>query len=209
MRNGVGARSPRWRFWLALMPVAAQARPRPPGYEVHGRRTASPTNGIWQTFSTAHWNLKPIPQTMGSCGAERRGGRDIPPAGGAGAEKDERRGRGGRRPAGKYHLRSPAPHYILSLFRLFRRRNTCRCSTMNVTRIVYTDGTPHPPPSIVDDSTAGRDTLVVDVTQFNDLTGSTWLGISTATRCVPNATPRTHHIRCEATMEDPKVFTRP
>ena len=56
------------------------------------------------------------------------------------------------------------------------------------------------------------DTLVVDVTQFNDMT---WLDMagnfhSDALHVVERYTPiDADHVRYEATVEDPKVFTRP
>jgi hypothetical protein len=84
-------------------------------------------------------------------------------------------------------------------------------------RIIPTDGRPHPEdaePSYLGES-VGRwdgDTLIVDVTSFND---DTWLtGVGTFhtedLRVTERYTRDSHDtIRYEATMEDPNVFTRP
>jgi hypothetical protein len=88
---------------------------------------------------------------------------------------------------------------------------------VHATRTVYMDGTPHPPGHIdwwMGDS-RGRwdgDTLVIDVVDFND---QTWfdragnfhgdeLHVVERLSLVDR-----DHIDYEATIEDPKVFTRP
>jgi hypothetical protein len=84
-------------------------------------------------------------------------------------------------------------------------------------RIVPTDGRPHPAdvdPSYLGDSTGHweGDTLVLDVTGFNE---KTWLvGVGTIhsekLRVVERYTRDTYDtIRYQATMEDPDVFTKP
>jgi hypothetical protein len=84
-------------------------------------------------------------------------------------------------------------------------------------RIIPTDGTPHPAdlePSYLGDSVGHweGDTLVVDVTGFND---KTWLaGVGTIhseqLRVTERYTRDTFDtIRYEVTMEDPVVFTKP
>jgi hypothetical protein len=82
--------------------------------------------------------------------------------------------------------------------------------------LIYTDGSSHPAP--VDfwmGDSRGRwegDTLVVDVTYFND---ETWFDNagnyhSDALHVVERYTPLdADHINYQATIEDPKVFTRP
>jgi hypothetical protein len=84
-------------------------------------------------------------------------------------------------------------------------------------RIVPTDGRPHPDdaePSYLGDSVAhwDGDTLVVDVTSFND---KTWLaGVGTIHSEKLHVTERYTRdsyetIRYDVTMEDPEVFTKP
>jgi hypothetical protein len=87
----------------------------------------------------------------------------------------------------------------------------------HATRIVYTDGSPHAAPNDfwMGDS-RGRwdgDTLIVDVTHFNDRTWFDMAGNyhSEALHVVERFTPLEagHVMHYEATIEDPKVFTRP
>jgi hypothetical protein len=87
----------------------------------------------------------------------------------------------------------------------------------HATRIVYTDGTRHPegPFYLWNGDSRGRwegDTLVVDVADFNDQTWFDKAGNfhSDALHVVERYTLiGPDHIRYEATIEDPKVFTRP
>jgi hypothetical protein len=89
----------------------------------------------------------------------------------------------------------------------------------HIFRIIPTDGRPHPSPDELDPSymgdSVGRwdgDTFVVDVTGFND---KTWLpGVghfhSEALHVVERYTLQPNQtILYEASMEDPKVFTKP
>ena len=84
-------------------------------------------------------------------------------------------------------------------------------------RIIHTDGRPHqkdPDPTFNGDSVAHweGDTLVIDVTGFND---RTWLDRagnfhSDALHVVERYTARSRNIiDYEATIEDPNVFSRP
>src|SRR5262249_40358170 len=83
-------------------------------------------------------------------------------------------------------------------------------------RLIYTDGSPHRPDMqfYMGDSRGHWEgnTLVVDVTDFNDMTWFDRVGnyhseqlhvVERYTRTGPD------HMRYEATVEDPKVFTRP
>jgi hypothetical protein len=88
---------------------------------------------------------------------------------------------------------------------------------VHATRYIYTNGTPHPPGHIdwwMGDS-RGRwegDTLVVDVTHFDDRTWFDRAGNhhSDALHLVERFTlAGADHINYEVTVEDPKVFTRP
>src|SRR5262245_58692790 len=88
---------------------------------------------------------------------------------------------------------------------------------VHATRMIYTDGTSHPPGHIefwMGDSRGRweRDTLVVDVIHFN---AETWFDRagnfhSDALHVVERLTPMdSDHIDYSVTIEDPKVFTRP
>jgi len=89
---------------------------------------------------------------------------------------------------------------------------------IHIHRLLLMDGSPHPDPEVIDfwmgDSRAHweGDTLVVDVRNFNDQTWFDRAGnfhsdalhvVERYTRTGPD------HMTYEATIEDPKVFTRP
>lgn len=89
-------------------------------------------------------------------------------------------------------------------------------SSINTFRVIPTDGRPHRAdvePSYLGDSVAHweKDTLVVDVTGFNDLS---WIGPdghfhSDALHVIERFTRDGDTIKYEVTAEDPNVFTRP
>jgi hypothetical protein len=209
--------------WLALMPMAAQT-PAGSGSKYTGPRTHDgkpDLNGIWQTFSTAHWNLEAHTAQEGiPAGQSVVEGNDIPyqPA-----ALERRRANFEKRatadPLGRCHL--PGTPRVMYLPFPFRIAQTPKYVSMlfeysNATRIIYTDGSPHPPPlDLWMGDSRGRwegDTLVVDVTQFNDMTWFDMAGNfhSEALHVIERYTPiDANHIQYEATIEDPKVFTRP
>ena len=87
---------------------------------------------------------------------------------------------------------------------------------LNFYRIIPTDGRKHDPdadPSYNGDSVGHweGDTLVIDTVSFND---DTWLGLdgwfhSEAMRVVERISRESDGIHYQATVEDPKVLTRP
>jgi hypothetical protein len=85
----------------------------------------------------------------------------------------------------------------------------------NATRMVYMDRKPDPPSNSWMGWSIGSwdgDTLVIDVTAHNDKTWFDRAGNfhSDALHVVERYTPVSpHHLMYEATIEDPKVFTRP
>ena len=85
----------------------------------------------------------------------------------------------------------------------------------NASRIIYLDQAPPPPADKWMGHSVGRwdgDTLVVDVTNFNDRTWFSRAGDfhSDALHVVERFTPLTADaLRYEVTIEDPNVFTRP
>jgi hypothetical protein len=224
MRNGVSVAVAAMAVSsLALIPIAAQA-PAATASGYRGSRTpdGKPNlNGIWQTFSTAHWNLEAHTADDGiPAGQSVVEGNDIPyqPAALAQRRANFEKGRASD-PLAKCHLPGvPRITYIPFPFQIVQtpKHVSMLYEYSNVTRIIYTDGTPHPPPlELWMGDSRGRwegDTLVVDVTQFNDMTWFDMAGNfhSDALHVVERYTPLdADHVRYEATIEDPKVFTRP
>ncbi len=104
-------------------------------------------------------------------------------------------------------------------FQIFQRADQVAVyyEFVHAQRFIYTNGTDHPPGHIdwfLGDSRGhwDGDTLVVDVVDFND---ETWLSHagdfhSDALHVVERYTPiDADHIQYEATLDDPKVFTKP
>jgi hypothetical protein len=208
--------------WLALIPIAAQA-PAAAASGYRGARTpdGKPNlNGIWQTFSTAHWNLEAHTAEDGiPAGQSVVEGNDIPYQPAALAQ---RRANFEKRtttdPLTKCHLPGvPRITYIPFPFQIAQTPKYIAMTYEfdHTTRIIYTDGSPHPPPLDfwMGDSRVRwqGDTLVVDVTHFND---ETWFDMAgnyhrDALHVVERYTPISPDaINYEATIEDAKVFTR-
>jgi len=210
-------------LWLALMPTRAQT-PAASGSTYTGPRTADgkpDLNGIWQTFSPAHWNLEAHTAEEGvPAGQSVVEGSDIPYRPAALAQRKANfEKRATADPLTKCHL--PGVPRIMYLPFPFQIVQTPKYVSMlfeysNGTRVIYTDGSPHPPPlDLWLGDSRGRwegDALVVDVTQLNDMTWFDMAGNfhSDALHVVERYTPiDTNHVRYEATIEDPNVFTRP
>lgn len=208
---------------LAPTPIGAQA-PAATGSAYRGPRTpdGKPNlNGIWQVLSTANWNLQAHSAEDGvPAGQGVVEGNEIPYQPWALAQKqanfDKRMTAD---PLIKCLLPGvPRITYVPFPFQIVQtpRHVTMLYEFAHVTRIIYTDGSAHPAP--VDfwmGDSRGRwegDTLVVDVRYFND---ETWFDNagnfhSDALHVVERYTPTDlDHINYEATIEDPKVFTRP
>ncbi len=100
---------------------------------------------------------------------------------------------------------------------VLRPRSLILYEYLHVVRTIYMDGSPHPEGHIdfwMGDSRGHweDDTLVVDVIHFNDRTWFDRAGNfhSEALHVVERYTPiGPDHLRYEATIEDPNVFTRP
>ena len=149
------------------------------------------------------------------------GGRDPLHAGGAGAAAEELRGARDRRSAAPSASRSacPAASTTGEPFQIFQRPRdlTLLYQFGHPVRTIHTNGTRHPDGHIdfwLGDS-RGRwegDTLVVDVIDFN---GETWLDRagnfhSDALHVVERWTLLdANTLEYRATLEDPKVYTRP
>jgi hypothetical protein len=178
-------------------------------------------SGIWQAVTTANWNLqahaaeKDVPAGLGVVE-----GDEIPYQPWAAAKKKENfDARATADPESKCYMPGvPRITYMPYPFQIFQtpRHVAITYEYIHVVRRIYMDS-PHPPGPIewfMGDS-RGRwdgDTLVVDVVHFTD---RTWLDRagnfhSNALHVVERYTPITaNHINYEATIEDPKVFTRP
>lgn len=208
---------------LALISITAQApATMAPGYKGPRTTDGKPNlNGIWQVLGTAHWDLEPHtaePGVPAGMGVVEGGAIPYTPAAAVQKRKNYE-ARATADPLTKCYLPGvPRITYIPFPFQIVQTPKyvSMLYEYSTVTRIIYTDGSPHPPPlDLWMGDSRGRwdgDTLVVDVTQFNDLTWFDMAGNfhSDALHVVERYTPiDPNHINYEVTIEDPKVFTRP
>jgi hypothetical protein len=206
---------------LSLIPSAAQPRAAP---AYTGPRTADGKpnlNGIWQVLGTAHWDLEPHSAQEGvPAGQGVVEGGEIPYQPWAAAKKKENyENRMTLDPLHKCFLPGvPRITYVPFPFQIAQtpKHVVITYEYAHAVRIIYTDGSPHPGPlDFWMGDSRGRwegDTLVVDVTHFNDRTWFDMAGNfhSDTLHVVERYTPISpDHITYEVTIEDPKVFTRP
>ncbi len=218
----------RWLFGVAL-PAAILAAA--PAFAQQGKRASKPDfSGIWQSLNTANWDLEPHAaeagpvSSLGTLVAVRPGpgvvvGGEIPylPA----AREQQRKNRERRwvdDPELKCFMPGvPRANYLPQPFQIVQGTDTILMSYefADAVRIVYMkDPGPAPDYSWMGWSVGHWDgnTLVVDVTFQND---STWLDRSgnyhsDALHVVERYTLESPNvIRYEATLEDPKVYSRP
>lgn len=177
--------------------------------------------GIWQAVNAAAWDLEDHPAEPGvPAGQSVVEGRTIPYLPAA-AEKRaaNRKGRATLDPDAQCYLSGvPRATYTPFPFRIDQNAKfiVIAHEYNHTTRVIPLDGSPHPDSieSWMGDS-RGRwegETLVVDVASFNDATWFDKAGnfhsnalhvIERFTRTGPD------HLQYEATIEDPKVFSRP
>ena len=211
-------------FSLASVPATGQApaatsRTYDPPRTPDGRPDVQ---GVWQAMNTAAWDIqdhsaqKSVPAGRGVVG-----GNDIPYQPWAAAKKKENyENRDTADPEAKCYLPGvPRITYMPFPFQIFQFPGQVAIlyEYVHAVRNVYTDGSIHPKGHIdfwMGDS-RGRwegDTLVVDVTDFNDQTWFDRAGnfhsdalhvVERYTRTGPD------HMTYDVTIEDPKVFTRP
>lgn len=178
-------------------------------------------NGIWQALGTANWDLQAHSAQDGiPAGQGVVEGDEIPYLPAALAKKKENlEKRKTADPLSKCFLPGvPRATYVPFPFQIVQTPKYVAITYEfdHAVRIIYVDGSPHPPPNDfwMGDS-RGRwqgDTLVVDVTHFND---ETWFDNagnhhSDALHVVERYTPiSADAINYEATIEDPNVFSRP
>jgi hypothetical protein len=187
-------------------------------------------SGVWQTLNTAHWNLEPhvsaypVVPDLGAQFAVPPGlgvvdGGKIPYLPAALAERDKRfANRLTDDPEGKCYLGGvPRSTYMPYPFQIFQNVHDVVIVYQYATgfRRIYVGGEDEAPLNSWMGWSNARwegDTLVVEVTGLN---GETWLDragnyFSDNARVVERYTPMgPNHLRYEATIEDPTVFSRP
>jgi hypothetical protein len=206
-------------FVLVPMPSEAQTATYTPPRTPEGQPDLQ---GVWQVLNTAAWDIQDHGARLGvPAGHGVVEGNEIPYLPAALAKKqDNLRNRDTLDPELKCHLPGvPRVTYMPHPFRIVQQadRVTILHEYNRVIRYIYMNGNPHPEGPIdwfMGDS-RGRwegNTLVVDVVHFNDLTWFDRAGNyhSDALHVVERFTPSgPDHLLYEATIEDPKVFSRP
>ena len=218
MRNGfIGSMIAVAVFAVAPIRVAGQVftPPRTPDGKPN-------LQGVWQVLNTAAWDIQDHHAQLGvPAGQGVVEGNEIPYQPAALAKKRENfENRLAADPETKGYLPG-VPHitYMPFPFQIFQTPNyvTIAYEYAHAIRMIYTNGSRHPAGHIdfwMGDS-RGRwegDTLVVDVIHFNNETWFDRAGNfhSNALHVVERYSPAgPDHINYEATIEDPKVFTRP
>jgi len=208
---------------FALLPACQTPAAQPSAYAPPRTPDGKPDlQGLWQVLNTATWNvLDHIAEEGVPAGQSVVEGNEIPYQPGAAAQRLENfKKRRTEDPLTKCYLPGvPRLTYMPFPFQISQTPQYLGITSeyAHAARIIYTDGSPHPEGTLefwMGDSRGhwDGDTLVVDVTAFND---STWFDNagnfhSTALHVVERYTrtgPDT--LTYEVTIEDPKVFTRP
>jgi hypothetical protein len=215
----------RW-IGISLLVAAAAGRLAAQGQSAAVPRTADgkpDLSGIWQVLNTAAWDIQDHAASLGVPGGQGVvEGTEIPYQPSALARKRENyANRRTADPEGKcYEPGVPRATYMPYPFQIVQTPTFVAIlyEYIHVTRHIYVDGTPHPKGPIdnwwMGDSRARWEgnTLVVDVIHFTDKTWFDRAGNfhSDALHVVERYTPTDRdHLLYEATIEDPKVFTRP
>jgi hypothetical protein len=214
-------------LWLLTGPLVGQRAADKAPRTAAGKPDLS---GIWQALNTANWDLQghaaqpSLVVTLGAIGAVPAGqsvveGGEIPYRPEALAKKKENyANRLKLDPEVKCYLPGvPRATYMPYPFQIIQTPQHILIAYEydNASRTIYMDKPGESPVDTWMGWSAGHwegDTLVVDVTSFND---QTWLDRagdfhSDALHVVERYTPLSHDaLQYEATIEDPKVFTRP
>ena len=207
-------------FSIAAVPVAAQTAGTATGTPLtsDGRPNLQ---GIWQTMNAAAWDLQDHAAWVGvPAGQSVVEGGEIPYQPWAAAQQKENfENRSTADPESQCFLPGvPRATYMPFPFEIFQATDYVAIvyEYAHATRIIYTDESSHPDgiDFWMGDSRGHYegDSLVVDVTNLNDQTWFDKAGNfhSDALHVVERYTPIDRHaMRYEATIEDPKVFTRP
>jgi hypothetical protein len=187
-------------------------------------------SGVWQAMNTAHWNLEahtsayPVVVELGAQFAVPPGlgvvdGGTIPYLPAARAERDKHfANRLADDPEGKCYLGGvPRSTYMPYPFQIFQNKRDVIIVYQYATgfRRIFVDGKDEAPLNAWmgwSNAHWEGDTFVVEVTGLN---GQTWLDragnfFSDNAKVVERYTPMgPNHMRYEATIEDPTVFSRP
>jgi hypothetical protein len=188
-------------------------------------------NGIWQYVGTAHWNLQDHPARMGPvlelgavlaipAGQTVVEGNEIPYQPWAAARQKENFDNWiSRDPEVKCYLPGvPRATYMPYPFQIVQTGNNdilMAYEYASASRVIKMGKTEPPPVDTWMGQSVGRwdgDTLVVDVTGFNDQTWFDRAGNfhSEGLHVIERFTPMNSNLLdYEVTIEDPKVFTRP
>jgi len=214
-------------LWLVVIPAAGQA----PAYQLTRTPDGKPNlNGIWQTLNTANWDIQGHAAragrvvALGAVGAVPAGlgvveGDEIPYLPAAAAKKKENFENSlTADPEIRCYLPGvPRATYMPFPFQIFQTTKYILMAYefAGASRTIYMEN----PPSSPFDTWMGHsighwegDTLVVDVTSFNDQTWFDRAGNfhSDALHVVERYTPISPDaLTYEVTIEDPKVFSRP
>jgi hypothetical protein len=187
-------------------------------------------SGVWQAMNTAHWNIEPhtsayaVVTELGAQFAVPPGlgvvdGGTIPYLPAARAERDKHfANRLADDPEGKCYLGGvPRSTYMPYPFQIFQNKRDVIVVYQYATgfRRIFVDGKDEAPLNAWmgwSNAHWEGDTFVVEVTGLN---GQTWLDragnyFSDNAKVVERYTPMgPNHMRYEATIEDPTVFSRP
>jgi hypothetical protein len=214
-------------FLMSVLPAIGQ----PPAYKAPRTADGKPNlNGIWQAFNEANWDIEPHAAApaplavMGAIGATPPGmgvidGDGIPyqPAA-LEKKKANYKNRLSLDPEAKCYLPGvPRATYMPQPFQIVQSSTAILFAyqyAAAVRTIFMTDPGPSPADSWMGWSVGkwDGDTLVVDAKSFNDQTWFDRAGNfhSDALHVVERYTATSpDHLLYEATIEDPKVFTRP
>ena len=215
------------RAVLVMTAVAAAVAASPTPVEAQGYRAPRTKdgkpdlNGIWQALTTAHADLQDhnaLPGVPASPGVVE--GNEIPYQPSALAKKKENLAKRATADplAGCFLPGIPRATYMPLPFQIAQTPSVVAMlyTFRRTPRLIFTDGSKHPQglEYWMGDS-RGRwegDTLVVDVANFNDKTWFDSAGnFHSEALHVTERYTRTgpDHLLYEATIEDPKVFTRP
>ena len=206
-----------------VLPIPAAGQTSPTTYTPPRTRDGHPDlQGIWQVLNTAAWDLEDHGASLGvPAGRSVVEGGAIPYQPAALARKKENfEKRATLDPEARCYLPGvPRITYMPYPFQIVQQADKVSIlyEYLHAVRYVYMNGNPHPDGPIewwLGDS-RGRwegNTLVVDVIHFNDMTWFDRAGNfhSSALHVIERYTPTgPDHLLYEATIEDPKVFTRP
>jgi hypothetical protein len=214
----------------ASLIVMLQAGSAPDAGQPGQKLESSPNvNGVWQAVNTANWDLqehaaRPGPPQLGALLAAPAGlgvveGNEIPYQSWAAEKKKQNfEKRWSLDPEAKCYLPGiPRATYMPFPFQIVQGTDKVMFvyEYAAAVRVVHMDKVPKSPVETWMGHSVGRwegNTLVVDVTSFNDQTWFDRAGNfhSEALHVVERYTPLGGHaLQYEVTVEDPKVFTRP